>query len=151
MARVKQRRGLKANLPTTLMEVGELLIATDTSTLHHATSATVHTPIVPDVEGLETLAAVTGTEDLLMILDASEASATKAKKITFNNFKTALNIPTESTDEKVAVVSGGTAGYLWGTNGSDGVLRGSTSISLTKDSGNGFATLAVEVIDCGTF
>ena len=42
--------------------------------------------------------------------------------MTFDNFKTALNIPAGSTDEKVATASGDTAGYL-GTNGTDGVLR----------------------------
>jgi hypothetical protein len=75
----------------------------------------------------------------------------KEKKITFDAFKTALNIPAASTDELVAVVSGGTAGYIWGTDGTDGVLRMNTSMSWTKDAGNGFVTLAVGTVDCGTF
>ena len=151
MARVKQRRGTKANLPSSGLEAGELLVITDLDALYIAKDATTKKPVTIDVEALDTLAAITGAEDLIAILDASEVSAPKYKKITFNAFKTALNIPAGSSDEKVAVVSGGTAGYLWGTTGSDGVLRGSASISMTKDAGNGFVTLAVDVIDCGTF
>lgn len=71
--------------------------------------------------------------------------------MTFDAFKTALNIPVGSSDEKVSVVSGGTAGYVWGTDGTDGVIRMNTSMSWTKDAGNGFVTLAVGDIDCGTF
>ena len=56
-----------------------------------------------------------------------------------------------STDEKVAVVAGGTAGYLWGTDGTDGLIRMNTSMSWTKDAGNGFVTLAVNIVDGGTF
>jgi len=83
--------------------------------------------------------------------DASEASTQKEKKITFNAFKTALNIPTASTDELVAVVSGGTAGYIYGTDGTDGVIRLNSSLSWTKDAGNGFVTIAVDTVDGGTF
>jgi len=62
-----------------------------------------------------------------------------------------LNIPLASSDEKVAVVSGGTSGYLYGTDGTDGVIRMNTSMSWSKDSGNAFVTLAVGTVDCGTF
>ena len=65
--------------------------------------------------------------------------------------KTALNIPAASTDEKVAVVSGGTSGYVWGTDGTDGVLRMNSSMSWSKDAGNGFVTLAVGTVDGGVF
>jgi hypothetical protein len=82
--------------------------------------------------------------------DAS-ATGVKEKKILFNDFKSALNIPAASTDEKVAVISGGTAGYIWGTNGTDGVFRMSASMGWTKDASNGFVTLEVGTVDLGTF
>jgi hypothetical protein len=151
MARIQLRRGLKANLPTTGMLAGEPHITTDRGTLHVATDATTKLPVVPAIDDLSTLASVTGAEDLLIIHDASEAAAQKEKKITFSAFKTALSIPEASTDEKVAVVSGGTSGYLWGTDGTDGVLRMNSSMSWTKDAGDAFVTLAVDTVDGGTF
>jgi hypothetical protein len=151
MARLQLRRGLKANLPTTGMLAGEPHITTDRGTLHVATDATTKLPVVPAVDDLATLASVDGASDLILIHDASEASAQKEKKITFNNFKTALNIPATSTDEKVAVVSGGTAGYIWGTDGTDGVIRLNSSLSWTKDAGNAYVTIAVDTVDGGTF
>jgi hypothetical protein len=151
MARLQLKRGLKANLPTTGMLAGEPHITTDRGTLHVATDATTKLPVVPAVDDLATLASVDGASDLILIHDASEASAQKEKKITFNNFKTALNIPATSTDEKVAVVSGGTAGYIWGTDGTDGVIRLNSSLSWTKDAGNGYVTIAVDTVDGGTF
>lgn len=151
MARLQLRRGLKANLPTTNMLAGEPHITTDRGTLHVATGATTKLPVVPAVDDLETLGAISGSEDLILIHDASEASAQKEKKILFNDFKTALNIPAASTDEKVAVVSGGTAGYIWGTDGTDGVIRLNSSLSWTKDAGNAFVTIAVDTVDGGTF
>lgn len=151
MARIQLKRGLKANLPTSSMLAGEAHFTTDRGTLHVATDATTKLPIVPAIDDLSTLASVSGADDLLIIHDASEASAQKEKKMTFNDFKTALNIPPASTDEKVAVVSGGTAGYIWGTDGTDGVFRMNGSMSWTKDSGNAYVTLAVGTVDCGTF
>lgn len=151
MPRLQVKRGLKANLPTTGMLAGEQHYTTDRSTMHVATSATARQPVVPPIDDLTTLAAVDGAADLLLIHDASEASGLKEKKITFNDFKTALNIPSTSTDEKVAVISGGTSGYLWGTDGTNGVLRMNVSMLMTKDAGNGFITLAVGDVDCGTF
>lgn len=127
------------------------MVTTDRGTLHVATDATTKLPVVPAVDDLTTLASISGAEDLLLIHDASEAAAPKEKKITFDAFKTALNIPAGSTDEKVAVVAGGTSGYLYGTNGTDGVLRMSTGLSMTKDAGDGFVTLDVNVVDGGTF
>lgn len=62
-----------------------------------------------------------------------------------------MNIPTGSTDELVAVVSGGTSGYIYGTDGTDGVIRLNSSLSWTLDGGNGFVTLAVNDVDLGTF
>lgn len=151
MARLQLRRGLKANLPTTGMLAGEPHVTTDRGTLHIATGTTTKLPVVPAIDDLTTLAAVDGASDLLIIHDASEASAQKEKKITFDSFKTALNIPAASTDEKVAVVSGGTAGYIWGTDGTDGVIRLNSSLSWTKAAGNGYVTIAVETVDGGTF
>lgn len=151
MARLQLRRGLKANLPTTGMLSGEPHITTDRGTLHVATDATTKLPVVPALDDLTTLSAVSGADDLLIMHDASEASAQKEKKITFNAFKAALNIPAASTDELVAVVSGGTAGYIWGTDGTDGVIRLNSSLSWTKDAGNGYVTIAVETVDGGTF
>jgi hypothetical protein len=151
MARLQLKRGLKANLPTTGMLAGEPLITTDRGTLHVATDATTKLPVVPAVEDLATLASIDGAADLVLIHDASEASGQKEKKITFDSFKTALNIPAGSTDEQVAIVSGGTAGYIWGTDGTNGVIRLNSSLSWTKDAGNGFVTIAVETVDGGTF
>lgn len=151
MPSILLKRGLKANLPATGMTAGEPLVTTDRGTLHIATGASTKLPIVPAVDDLATLAAIDGAADLILIHDASEAAAQKEKKVTFDAFKTALNIPAGSTDEKVAVVSGGTAGYLWGTDGTDGLVRMNNSMAWTKDGANGFVTLAVGTVDCGTF
>lgn len=151
MPRIQLKRGLKTNLPSTGMLAGEPMVTTDRGTLHVATDATTKLPVVPAIDDLSTLASISGADDLLIIHDASESSGQKEKKITFDAFKTALNIPPGSTDEKVAVVAGGTAGYIWGTDGTDGVIRMNTSMSWTKDAGNGFVTLAVNIVDGGTF
>ena len=151
MARIQLKRGTKANISTSSMLAGEAHFTTDRGTLHIATDATTKLPIVPPIEDLTALSAVDGTNDLILIHDNSEASAQKEKKITFASFKTALNIPASDTDEKTAVVSGGTSGYIYGTDGTDGVIRVNTSLAMTKDSGNAFVTLAVNNIDLGTF
>ena len=101
MPRIQTKRGLKANLPTTNMLAGEQHFTTDRGTLHVATSATTTLPVVPPIDDLATLASIDGTSDLVLIHDASETSGQKEKKITFNAFKTALNIPAGSSDEKV--------------------------------------------------
>jgi hypothetical protein len=150
MPRIQIKRGLKANLPTSSMLAGEQFFTTDRNTLHVAIDATTKSPIVPPIDDLVTLASVDGVSDLLLIHDAS-ATGVKEKKITIADFKTALNISTSDTDEKVAVISGGTAGYIFGTDGTDGVIRLNTSLSWTKDSGNAFVTIAVNTVDCGTF
>ena len=150
MARIQLKRGLKANLPTSGMLAGEVMVTTDRGTAHVATDATTKLPVVPAIDDLTTLASVNGAADLILIHDA-DGVGQKEKKITFDAFKTALNIPTASTDEKVAVVSGGTSGYIWGTDGTNGVIRLNSSMQWTKDAGNGFVTLAVGDVDCGTF
>ncbi|HEX8401413.1 MAG TPA: hypothetical protein VF628_06870 [Allosphingosinicella sp.] len=151
MARLQLKRGLKGNLPTSAMLVGEPMVTTDRGTLHVATGAATRLPVVPAIEDLATLGAVDGAADLLILHDASESAAPKEKKITFDAFKTALNIPSGASDEKVAVVAGGTSGYLFGTDGTNGVLRMNASMLMSKDAGNAFVTLAVGDVDCGTF
>ena len=150
MARIQLKRGLKANLPSSGMLAGEAHFTTDRGTLHVATDATTKLPIVPAIDDLQTLASIDGAADLLIIHDAN-GTGQKEKKVTLDAFKTALNIPAGSSDEKVAVVSGGTSGYLWGTDGTDGILRMNVSMQMTKDASNGFVTLAVGDVDCGTF
>lgn len=150
MARIQLKRGLKANLPTSGMLAGEVMVTTDRGTAHVATDATNKLPVVPAIDDLTTLASVNGAADLILIHDA-DGVGQKEKKITFDAFKAALNIPAASTDEKVAVVSGGTSGYIWGTDGTDGVIRLNSSMQWTKAVGNNFVTLAVGDVDCGTF
>ena len=150
MARIQLKRGLKANLPTSGMLAGEVMVTTDRGTAHVATDATTKLPVVPAIDDLATLASVNGAADLILIHDA-DGVGQKEKKITFDAFKTALNIPAASTDEKVAVVTGGTSGYIWGTDGTNGVLRLNASMQWSKDAGNAFVTLAVGDVDCGTF
>ena len=150
MARIQLKRGLKANLPTSGMLAGEVMVTTDRGTAHVATDPTTKLPIVPAIDDLSTLASVNGAADLILIHDA-DGVGQKEKKITFDAFKAALNIPAASTDEKVSVVSGGTSGYIWGTDGTDGVIRMNSSMSWTKDAGNAFVTLAVGDVDCGSF
>lgn len=150
MTRIQLKRGLKANLPSTGMLSGEPLVTTDRGTLHIAKDATTKLPVVPAIDDLATLASVNGAADLLIIHDA-DGVGQKEKKITFDAFKAALNIPFGTTDEKAAVVAGGTSGYIWGTDGTDGILRMNSSMAWTKDAGNAFVTLAVGDIDCGTF
>ena len=150
MARIQLKRGLKANLPTSGMLAGEVMVTTDRGTAHVATDPTTKLPIVPAIDDLSTLASVNGAADLILIHDA-DGVGQKEKKITFDAFKTALNIPAASTDEKVSVVSGGTSGYIWGTDGTNGVIRMNSSMIWTKDAGNAFVTLAVGDVDCGTF
>jgi len=151
MATLQLKRGLKINLPTTGMLAGEPMVTTDRGTLHVATAATTKLPVVPAIEDLVAMPAIDGAADLLIMHDSSEAAGQKEKRVTFDTFKTALNIPAGSTDEKVAVISGGTSGYIWGTSGSDGIIRLNNSLSWTKDAGNAFVTIAVQTVDGGTF
>lgn len=151
MPRLQLRRGNHANLPTNNMLAGEPFVTLDRGNLHVAKDATTRITISPALDALPTMPSIDGSSDLLIMHDASETTGSKEKKITFDAFKTALNIPSGSTDEKVAVVSGGTAGYLWGTDGTDGVIRMGTGMTWTKDAGNTYVTLMVDVVDGGTF
>ena len=150
MARIQLKRGLKANLPTSGMLAGEVMVTTDRGTAHVATDATTKLPIVPALDDLTPLASVNGAADFLLIHDA-DGIGQKEKKITVDAFRAALNIPAASTDEMVAVAAGGTAGYIWGTDGTDGIVRLNSSMQWSKDAGNAFVTLAVGDVDCGTF
>lgn len=150
MPRIQQKRGLFANLPTSGMLAGELFLTTDRQALYAAADATNKYPIVPPIDQLQTLASIAGSADFLLVHDG-DGVGVKEKKITFDAFKAALNIPAGSSDELVAVVNGGTAGYIWGTDGTDGVVRMNNSMAWSKDAGNGFVTLAVGDVDCGTF
>lgn len=57
----------------------------------------------------------------------------------------------ELVDEKVAIIANGTPGYLWGTNGADGVIRTDNTIKVQKDINNSFVELAIANVDFGTF
>jgi hypothetical protein len=150
MGRLRLRRGTHSNLPTDNMLEGEPLFSTDRATLHVATGTDTKLPLVPAVDELDAIGAIDGAADFFIIHDAS-ASGVKEKRVTPDAVKTAFNIPEESTDERVAVVSGGTSGFVWGTDGTDGIFRMGAGMTWTKDGGNAFVTLAVDVVDGGTF
>ena len=150
MPSIQQKRGLKAALPSAALLAGEIHLTTDRHTAHFPTDATTMVPIVPAVADLTAMGAVDGAADLLLLHDAS-ATGSQARRITVDAFRTALNIPAGGSDELVAVTSGGTSGYIWGTDGTDGIVRMNTSMIWTKDPGNAFVTLAVGAVDCGTF
>lgn len=147
---IKIKRGTYSNLPSSGLNPGEPLVTTDRGTIYLATGATTKIPVVPDIAALATVAAIDGDNDLILMHDAS-ATGQKESKITFGSFKSALNIPAASSDEKVAVASGGTAGYLWGTDGADGIMRMGSSMSWAKATESGYVTLNVDVVDGGTF
>lgn len=148
--RIQLKRGNFSALPNSGMLAGEPMVTLDRGTLHVATDPTSKMAIVPAIDALATLAAI-DVADLLIVHDSDASSGQREKKVSFADFKAALNIPASSTDEKVAIVSGATAGYIWGTDGTDGVLRMGNSMKWQKDPGNGFVTFDVDVIDGGTF
>ena len=148
--RLQLKRGNHAALPTSNLLVGEPLVTLDRGNLHVATDASTRIAITPAIDELSTMGVVDGAADLILIHDAN-ATGQKEKKITLDALKTSLNIPAGVSDEKCAVISGGTSGYLWGTDGTDGILRMGPSIAWIKDVGNGFVTLDANVIDGGTF
>lgn len=143
---ITMRKGTRAQLDSlvTTLNDGELLYCTDTKELYVGTGTTTKAPISIDINALSALGVVADT-DLILMSDASESAANvKTKKITFADFKTALNIPAGSSDEKVSTASGATSGYL-GTNGSDGILRASDGISMTAGGSNAYVTLKFEL------
>jgi len=150
MARIQVKRGLYANLPASALLAGEMLFSTDRGSMHVAIDATTKLGIVPALDELVTMPVIDPAADLLLMEDASQTGR-KAKKITFADFKTALNIPNGSSDQATAAYNGGTSGSLFGTDATDGVLRLSSALKVTKGSGGAYGTLDVDVIDCGTF
>jgi hypothetical protein len=149
--RIKLRGGAKSALPSSNLLEREPLVTTDTGNLYIATGTDTKLTVTPDVGALATLSALDLDNDHLMVHDASEASAKAEKKVSLSVFKEALNIPEASTDEKTAASSGGTAGYLGGTDGTDGVLRTDSSLSATLEEGGSVLRLSVVLIDGGTF
>ena len=147
--RIQIKTGLADNRPNSGMLRGEQFVTTDRHTLDVATDATTRIGIVPEIDALTAIGSITTGADLLIIHDA-DATGAKEKKVTVEGLRTAMNIPEGGSDEKVAIVEGGTAGYLYG-DGSTGVLRMGASMQWDKDPGNGFVTLNVSTIDCGTF
>lgn len=137
---LKLRQGLVAALPTTGLTVGEPLFATDSQEIYVAASPAATIAPSFNIATYSPLGAVDNL-DLIAMHDVS-AGALKARKITFGDFKAALNIPATSTDEKVAAASGATAGYL-GTNGNDGILRAGNGLSMIAGGANAFVTLAL--------
>ena len=150
---IKLRQGVKTDLTNlvTGMTQGEPLYATDSQELYLANSSTDKFPVLIDLEALTSITAdgAVGGADLLYIY-AMGKSGIKARKVSFNDFKTALNIPDAATDEKVAIADGQTAGFL-GTNGNDGVLRVSdltpgdrtSGLAMTDNSGVTYLSLAL--------
>ena len=139
---IKLRQGLKAALPNSGLTIGEPLYATDTREMYVGTSATTAKTFVVDLQDLDTLTSVDVVAgDLVYMYDVS-ATGVKARAMTFNEFKTALNIPPGSTDELVAVKSGQAAGYLFqNAAGNDGVLRAGNGIGFTDN--NSYITMAL--------
>ena len=139
---IKMRQGLKGSLPTTGITVGEPLWCTNTNELYVGVGATDKMPVNIDIPAMDAMGTV-ADDDVIYMYDMSEPdTSTRGRKITFDDFKTALNIPPGSTDEKVATASGATAGYL-GTNGTDGVLRAGTGIRMIPGTSNAFTTMSL--------
>jgi len=126
---IRLRRGTFTNLPNSGLAAGEPLWTSDRGTLHVAEDATTHIPVVPAIDELNNLPSPEGT-DLLIVHDGSETSGQKEKRITFSNFKNALNIPDSSTDEKVATSDGQEADFL-----SEVLVDDGSSIDITESSG----------------
>ena len=140
---IKLRQGTKTQAGNlTGLTVGEPLYATDTQELLIATAADAHAPAAIDVAAYGAIGGV-ATDDLIYMYDVSVAAgAVKARKITFADFKTALSIPEASSDEKVATKLGATAGYL-GSDGTDGILRAGTGLSMTAGLSDAYVTMAL--------
>ncbi|MDW8424996.1 MAG: hypothetical protein RMK51_03615 [Meiothermus sp.] len=150
MPRIQLKRGNHANLPNSGLLAGEPLLTLDRRNLWVALDATTREVPTPAVDQLATIPTIDLTSDLLLIHDA-DSTGQKEKKVTVQALKTALNIPEGTTDEKVAVASGATAGYIWGTDGTDGVIRMGPSMSWSRPGSGSYVVLDVAVVDGGTF
>lgn len=139
---IQFKQGTKAQLTGGLtgLIVGEPLFCNDSFELFVGKTANTTDVFRQDYTKFEAIGAV-ASDDLISMYDVSADPATpRQKRITFSDFKTALNIPAGVSDEKVACASGATAGYL-GTTGSDGVLRTGTGIKITAGASNAYITL----------
>jgi hypothetical protein len=141
--KIKVRQGTKAALPTSGMESGEPLFCTDTQELYFGTGAETKVPVKTDLAPLDAIGVI-ADDDLLLISDTSvAANAPRQKKVAFSDFKSALNIPPGSSDEKVAAAAGATADYL-GSNGSNGVLRvDAAGLKMVAGAANAYVTVAL--------
>lgn len=146
---IRLRRGAAA-LPSAEGKQGEPHYRTGRKGISMSDGTNWHT-LVPFLDDLVAMGSgdITANDDKLLIHDAS-AEGVKEKAITIANFKTALNIPAASSDEKVAVDGDGTPGYL------EDILHNSTAITWHKGEGAEAPTLSqmyaqIGVIDCGEF
>lgn len=85
------RRGLRANLPTSGLIPGELLLTTDRHTLHAALGESEAVPVVIAIDELATLvgSGVVSTQDYVLIHDA-DGIGVREKKILVSELLTAL-------------------------------------------------------------
>jgi hypothetical protein len=141
MAIIKIKRGLKSQLPVSGLNAGEPLVCTDTGEAYMSTGADSKVTLVPDIASLATI--TIADSDLIPMQDVSETTGQLVKKTTFAAFKTALNIPAGSTDEKVAAYSGATAGYL-----TDILAVGA---GMSKTNGANIITITITEVDGGAF
>ncbi|MDR2093040.1 MAG: hypothetical protein LBP58_06975 [Azoarcus sp.] len=148
--KIRLHRGVKANIPQTGHVEGEPVVTTNTHEFYIGKADGTLATLTPDPAKLATLAVIDGEADLVPIFDASEGGQ-KQKTVTFDDFKAALNIPVGSTDEHVAPYEGGEAGTLGGSDGTNGVLRTDSSLSLSIDADSGALRLSVVAVDGGTF
>ncbi len=147
---IRLRQGLASALPTSGLNIGEALITSDRLNAFFSISATEAKTLTPAIETLPELlgADVANATDFLIIHDASETTGSKEKRISVAEFKATF---AAASDEKVAVAFGGTPGYIYGTNGADGIIRLGDGLSWTKDAFDNFVTISVDDIDGGTF
>ena len=71
--------------------------------------------------------------------------------INYGSAFTGVQIDAALTKANSATQPGDLVGFIWGTDGTDGIFRMNTSMYWSKDAGDAFVTLAVGAVDCGTF
>lgn len=149
MAVIKLKHGLAAGLPTSSLNTGEVLITSDNLNLWFSVDASTLKTLTPAVESLTELlgADLDNATDFFMIHDA-DATGQKEKRMSIAEFKSTF---AAASDERVAAVAAGTPGYLFGTDGTDGVLRAGAGLAFSLDASDDFVTLNVTQIDGGTF
>lgn len=149
MAIIRLKNGLAAGLPTSSLNAGEMLVTTDALNAWFSVDASTLKTLTPAVESLTELlgADMDNATDFLMVHDAS-ATGQKEKRMSIAEFKSTF---AAASDEKVSAVAAGTPGYLFGTDGTDGVLRAGAGLSFSLDVSDDFVTLNVTEINGGTF